>query len=341
MRLHAQELTQPQSPSVKDLAQRMGIIQAQDYNMAKWAVGIRLKVGNDVIEEAFRRGEILRTHLMRPTWHFVSPHNLRWMRPISASSIIASMRSRDRDLELDNETYLQALRIIEDALTRSRRHLSRDELSDAINSCGIVTGYSRMIHFLMRAEAEGIVCSGAPNGKTQTYAIFDERVPSSSPVYPRDEALRRLAGIYFNSHGPATLRDFAWWSGLSLTDVRRAVADAELHTETIGLVEYVAAGCNCQDAAAGIRLLPAFDEYIIAYADRSAALPSLHYSRAISSNGVFRPVIIENGCVKGLWKKAAARNKQLRIITSLFPGIGIDDESEMQRAVEQCAAFFN
>jgi hypothetical protein len=290
----------------------MGAMQAQDYNMAKWAVGVRLPGSTDAqVEAAFNRGEIIRTHVMRPTWHFVAPDDLRGMLSLSADRIKASARSRDRDLGITEALYDRTNRIIRDSL-EGNRHLTRRELSAVFLQSGIEADAARMTHFMMRAEVDAIVCSGAMQGKEQTYALMDERIPARHTP-PREEALAGLARAYFRSHSPATLRDFVWWAGLSAAEARSGIdaAGTHLFAEVAGGQTYWTADAfratpNRADAAF---LLPAFDEYIIAYSDRSAAIPSENLRETVSSNGIFRPTVIVAGQVAGLWKKQAKMKK--------------------------------
>jgi hypothetical protein len=196
----------------------MGAVQAQDFNMAKRAVGIRLAgaVNDDAaktVDDAFNRGSFLRTHVLRPTWHFVSPENIRWMLDLSAGRIKSASKPRDRDLEITETLYAKTNRIITKSL-EGNKHMARDDLARELEKAKINADSARGYHFIMRAELDGLICSGAVRGKTQTYTLLSERAPAARPL-PKDESLARLANIYFSSHSPATLRDFAWWSGLS------------------------------------------------------------------------------------------------------------------------------
>jgi len=314
VRLASHQLSGTHCKSPKDVVAWMGAMQAQDYNMAKWAIGVRLpNSAGQVVEEAFNQGKILRTHVLRPTWHFVTPENIRWMLSLSAERIKASSFSRDRDLEINEELYSQTNRIIQKAL-EGEKHLTREAIGIELEKQKITVNSSRLYHFLMRAEVEGIICSGVWQGKEQTYALLDERAPATPPL-PKEEALAKLTQLYFQSHSPATLQDFVWWSGLSLTEARQGI-DAmknELIAEKINgqMYWFQSDYRNIQDVKNSCYLLPAFDEYIIAYKDRSPVLLSEHHGKAVSSNGVFRPVIIVNGQVIGLWRKTSQKKNPL------------------------------
>jgi hypothetical protein len=313
IRLVSQQLSCTRLQTPKEIVSWMGAMQAQDFSMAKWALGIRLAGCTEaIVEAAFNRGDILRTHVMRPTWHFVAPENIRWMLSLSADKIKSSSKSRDRDLDISEELYRKTNRVIEKSL--EGKHLTRATLGDELEKAKITVNPARLTHFIMRAELDGIVCSGALQGKTQTYALLDERVPRTKPLN-REEALATLAQRYFTSHCPATLQDFVWWSGLSQTEARRGLETVKsaFISETINGQVYWMADTfgNIVRADESVYLLPAFDEYIISYKDRQAAISSEHQSKAISSNGIFKPTIVSNGQVVGLWKKSNTKQSPL------------------------------
>jgi hypothetical protein len=297
----------------------MGAMQAQDYNMAKRAVSVRLPDCTDaMVEEAFNKGSILRTHILRPTWHFVTPENIRWMLSITGERIKLSARSRDRDLEITEDLYNKSNRIIQKAL-EGNKHLTREALGKELEKANITVSAARLVHFLMRAEVDGIVCSGALQGKTHTYALLDERVPLSQP-FSKEEALAKLAQLYFQSHCPATLQDFSWWSGLSLNEARvglAAVQSGLIAEEIAGQTYWISDSfLTPQDTTNSYLLLPAWDEYLVSYKDRQAVLQSDNHRKAISSNGIFHPVIVVNGKVIGLWKKTT--NKKQPVLLEFF-----------------------
>jgi hypothetical protein len=284
--------------------------------MALWAIDLRLDGdadANTAVLDAFNAGAFLRTHVLRPTWHFVAPENIRWMLALSARRIKVSAQVRDQYLGIDEELYRRSNRVIEKAL-ENRGDLTREALGQELERGGIAVDASRLVHFMMRAELEGIVCSGALQGKKQTYALLDKRASQAKPL-ARDESLARLARIYFTSHGPATVQDFVWWSGLSQTEAKRGIeaVASELASEVIGGESYIFA-CSVSNFSVPkntIHLLPAFDEYLISYKDRSAVLSPVQQLRAISSNGIFRPTIAVDGSIVGLWKKTNTKAKPI------------------------------
>lgn len=312
LRLVSQQLAGTNFHAVKENVRWMGAMQAQDFSMAKWAIGCRLPGSTEAdVEASVSRGEIIRTHLLRPTWHFVAAEDVRWMLELTAPSIRNSLKSRHRELELTEKIFIKSQGIFEKALNGGR-HLSRESLMVEVGKAGIRTDQNRSSHLLLRAELDGLLCSGAYENGKPTYALLDGRVPPSSPL-AREEALGRLAIRYFSSHGPATIKDFSWWSGLGLGDVRRAIdlAGHALLKETFGDQEYFLSPSLPSEKVIPdqVLLLPAYDEIIISYRDRSAVLPEELTRKAISVNGLFYPVIIVNGMASGLWSRTMVKNK--------------------------------
>src|SRR5688572_12030444 len=222
-RLANQHLVGPGLATPSGVVSALGAVQAQDYAGAKWALAQRtLGAVDEIVEKEMTRGSILRTHVLRPTWHFVAPKDIRWMLALTAPRISAAMASYNRKLELDSKVFRRSSRALARAL-KGGKQLTRTELAQVLRKAGIdVTGTQRLAHLMMQAELEAVICSGARRGKQFTYALLDERAPAT-PEIDRDEALVRLANIYFTTRGPATARDFSWWSGLAAADVRRAI----------------------------------------------------------------------------------------------------------------------
>jgi hypothetical protein len=312
LRLVNQQIVSSAFNSVAEITCWMGAIQAQDYAMSKWALGVRLPGSTDkTLELAIDSGDIIRTHVLRPTWHLVSSADIHWMLELSAPQIKSLSKSRDKELGLDETVFTRSNSIIEKALL-DNRHLTREELVKLLVAAGFSNDNNRMSHLLMRAEIEGIISSGSTKAGKQTYAILHERVPKTK-MLKRDEAAAELARRYFTSHGPATLNDFVWWSGLPVKECRQAIEDIKsgfagetFDNETYWLSpETVAAEIEKNS----IFLLPAFDEYLISYKNRTASLPFENHIRAVFINGVFRPVIVQNGQVIGIWKRTIKNDK--------------------------------
>ena len=320
IRLINQQIERPEFKAAKELVAWMGAMQAQDYGMAKWAIGLRLPNSTDqVIETAINNGEIIRTHLLRPTWHFVSADDIYWMLALRADPIKASLRPRLKQLGLSEAVIAESNKIMETVLCGGK-HLTRDELLLELAKAGIPLGENKASHLLVRAELDGLICSGAMKGRKLTYALLEERVPKTD-LPTSEEALAKLARKYFSSHGPATLPDFIWWSGLSVSAASHALemVKLEFHSETIDVQTYWFPNFQFLHPTekAVVYLLPAFDEFIISYKDRRAALPFENFSKMVSNNGIFRPIVVVNGQAKGVWKRTIKKNKVV-VETELF-----------------------
>ena len=236
VRLSAQQLSDPRFDDPRALVRWMGAVQAQDYKAVRWAVGIRLRTASlRAVNRALERGEILRTHVMRPTWHLVAAEDIRWMLRLSARRIRSANSSlaRSRGLGIDDGMYSRSNRLIEKML-RGNLCLTKRQIADRFQAAGIAADTHFMTRYLMQAEADGIVCSGPARAGQFTYALLEERV-APVPELTRDESLGRLARAYFRSHSPATASDFAWWSGLSASDVRAAIGSIRDELETLRL----------------------------------------------------------------------------------------------------------
>jgi hypothetical protein len=298
--------------TVKDIVGWMGGMQAQDYAMAKWAIGVRLADSIDQeVEAAVNQGEIIRTHVLRPTWHFVSADDVYWMLELTAPQIKASQRSRHKQLGLTETIITKSNTILANALT-GRKDLTREELLAELGKAKISLNENRASHLLVQAELDGIVCSGITKRGKQTYTLLEERVPKPKSL-TRDEALAKLAGKYFASHGPATLQDFGWWSGLSMNEAKRGLGmvSPDLLSETIDSRTYWFNDFSPSPRIYPeiVHLLPAYDEFLISYENRSASLPYEDFNKTVSINGIFRPIILVNGQVAGIWKRVIKKDR--------------------------------
>lgn len=343
IRLLNQQLLNPLFCEPKKLVSWMGAMQAQSYTMVKWAVGMRLKSGTiQAVEKALREGEILRTHVMRPTWHLVAAEDIRWMLKLSAQRIKSANDSfaRGYDLDISDELYAKSYQLLEKILC-GNKSLTRQEIAEHFNRSGIQVDNHRMTRFMARAEQEGIVCSGEDKGSKCTYALLEERV-LPMPELTKDESLARLATGYFRSHAPATLQDFVWWSGLPVTEARQAIylIDSELTTEQWKeQTWYIHDACRTRGKLSGhVHLLPSYDEYLLGYKDRTDVLPLEHYPKAFTNNGLFFPIILHNGQVIGNWNKSA-KKKSVDLEYSWFAPDVCSDEELLEQAKQKYAQF--
>ncbi|MFM2224614.1 MAG: hypothetical protein RJA07_816 [Bacteroidota bacterium] len=334
-RLHKQQIAQQQFQQPNELLNWMGAMQAQDYEMSKWAVALRLPDANEnKIEAALNNGELIRTHILRPTWHIVSAENLRWMLDLSAPQLIRTLNSYSKSVGMDAKTLLQSEKIILKLLAK-KNHCTRDEIMAVLQKEKINTDNYRSAHIMFHAELNGLVCNGIRKGKEISYALLEERIPQSKKIN-RDEALAKLALIYFQSHSPATLKDFSWWSGLNQTDAKKAIDSASKFLEKIEVGEQTyfvsvneknipLAPFKGGITAAEIYLLPAFDEYIISYNHRFDVVDKNHAPKVFTNNGIFKPMIVQDGKIIGIWKRTVLAKK---LKTEIFPFEKIDKKTE-------------
>jgi hypothetical protein len=340
-RLSNQHILVPNLSTPKSVVAYMGAMQAQDYPMAKWAIGLRLPAAaNDgLIEKALDEGAIVRTHVLRPTWHFVAAEDVRWMLKLTAPHIHATMKVMNKQLELDATVFNKSNTIIEKTLANGN-HLTREELMKELGKNGIIANTIRAAHLMFSAELEGIVCNGIMRGKQHTYALLEEKVPKGL-VFTREEAICELAKRYFGSHAPATLQDFQWWSGLPMGDARKGIEaiKSDFVVEKINNQEHL---FNATDKNCLIRetvyFLPAFDEFMVSYKDRSASIESHLKELAMTSNGIFKPIIVANGRVIGIWKRTIKKDKLL-IEPQFFHADIILSEEKMHSAIKQFGVF--
>jgi hypothetical protein len=290
-------------------------MQAQDFAGAKWSVGLRAPgITDERVERALADGEIVRSWPMRGTLHFVAPDDLGWMLALTTPRLMRGVVKRRLDLGLDDAIVERARELAIEHL-KGGRVLSRDAIQAMWNEHGIETTGQRGYHLLWSLSQTGTLVFGPVDGKQHTFTLLDEWVTSPRRLEV-DEALGEWAQRYFTSHGPATVKDFAWWASLTLTEARRGLAIADLSTlEVDGTTYYLAH--DVEPAPRSVQLLPGFDEYILGYQDRTAALATEHFAVIVpGNNGVFQPTIVANGEVVGTWRRAA---KARRVEVQLLP----------------------
>lgn len=298
-RLLSQRVTRPGPRLPESLVSWLGAVQAQEYGPAKWALGLRLARGttDTAIERAVNHGRILRTHALRPTWHFVTPADIRWMLELTAPLVHRRMSTYDLRLGLDAGVMTRATSVMERALDDGR-YLTRKELGAHLERAGLPVTSMQLAHIAMYAELEGVICSGPRRGKQFTYALLAERAPAARPL-PRDEALAELTRRYFRSHGPATLRDFVWWSGLRTADARRGLEMNQARPCDVDGLRYWTLGRAARwrsSRKTTVHLLPVYDEYLVAYRDHHAV------PRPAYAIGNLQHALVCGGQVAGSWR---------------------------------------
>lgn len=290
-----------------DVVRRMTAMQAQDFLGAKWAVGLRLPGGTDaIVEGSLSDGSVVRSWPLRGTLHFVAAEDLGWMISLSAERMIKRSATIFATEGLTSAVIARAREAVSGALTGGRV-LSRDAVYELLADSGVSEVGQARYHAVWMLCQTGLLCLGPPVGKTQTFVLLDEWVPRPR-VLEREEALGELAGRYFRGHGPATVRDFAWWSGLTLTDARRGLDIARgqlvsLHADD--LEYFLSPELAAEPSVSSPRLLPGFDEYLLGYGDRRVALSDEHSPLVFPGrNGMFLPTVVVDGAVVGTWKRA-------------------------------------
>jgi hypothetical protein len=307
-RLYSQRLAGTPFEKPEEVVSWLGAVQAQDYLGAKWALSLRTNGLTDaVIERALDDGKILRTHLMRPTWHFVTPADIRWITELTAPRVRAMIARSNRQLELDEHIYRRSGDAIAAAL-QGGKQLMREELGVALAEVGIAAEGMRLGFIMHRAEVDALVCSGPRRGKQFTYMLLEERAPQAK-VLAHDEALAELVRRYFVSHGPATAQDFAWWSGLTLADTKAGIdmVKPELDHEVIGGETYWF-GTSIEPVKLHdmTYLLPNYDEYTVGYAEPSRAPiygVKLKPKPDPRADSLINNVIVINVHIVGMWKR--------------------------------------
>jgi hypothetical protein len=343
LRLINQQIAVSEFHSPKELVSWMGAIQAQDLPMAIWAIGLRQEGSTDqMTRSAFDKGEIIRTHVLRPTWHLVAPEDIHWMLALTAPQVRTRLRTRHNGLGFTEAVIEKCIKVINESLEKNN-HLERGELAKELEKIGITNDNNRLAHVLLYAEIEGLICSGELKGNYQSYTLLERRAARPEGI-SREEALEMLASRYFKSHGPATIQDFTWWSGLKTTDARIALemAMSKLVPSAVGNKTYWSGPINtpAENFKDVVHLLPAYDEFLVSYSDRSAALPEIYNNKTVSNNGIFRPVIVCNGQVTGLWKKSM-KPGSVEVEASLFRAVNKNIKDRIVSAAGRFGNFIN
>lgn len=315
-------------------------MQAQDYLAALWALGLRTAGATEAtIEAAIADGSVLRTHGFRGTWQYVAREDVRWMLDLVGARVIAGSASRYGELELDERTLRTCCALFARALEGGNQ-LTRREMEEVLSRgrIGAVTG--RLMHILGHAELAGVITSGGRRGKQPTFALLDDRAPPAKGR-TRDESLAELALRYFQSRGPASVRDFVWWTGLTVRDARiaTALAGPSLESRTMGGETFwMAPGSGARRGQGSAHLLPAFDEYLVGYADRSAMVDPLHMRKVNAGGGILKPAVVLDGQVVGTWSRTLGKGT-VAVSVSPFRTLTKTQREVIRVATERYAAF--
>ncbi len=342
LRLRCQRLSSAPFQDPVEVVRWLTAVQSQDYYGAKWALGLRLQDAVEAdLDAAFNSGAILRTHMLRPTWHFVTPQDIRWLLQLTAPRVHGINATRYRQLELDNETLRLSQAVLAQAL-QGGKHLTRPELGEALQAAGITTASGqRLTYMVMSAELNGVLCSGPRHGKQFTYALLDEWVPPA-PELTRDEALTELTRRFFCSHGPATVHDFANWSGLTVRDGRSGLAliqneleQAEIDDQTYWFSPDPPPEIDHPPRAF---ILSVFDEYGIGYKDRSAITSDAVSARLGNLGNALTYILVLDGQVIGSCRRTLQK-ETVTIEPNSFQPLTIDEQQAITEAAQRFGAF--
>jgi hypothetical protein len=303
-RLVSQRLTKAAPRDPASLVAWFGAVQAQDFGAAKWALGLRLagRSTDASVARAVDEGRILRTHVMRPTWHFVTAADIRWLLALTAPRVHRALQWGHGQLGTDADLRSRAMKVIERVLTKEPA-LTRPELGDHLERARIPVRHTALALVVIHAELEALVCSGPRRGTQSTYMLLDRRVPRAASL-DRDEAIAELTTRYLRSHAPATVRDFCWWSGLTAADARRGLDIVRARAHAIeGLTYWTLRSTWDAKPSDAVHLLPVYDEYLVAYRDL-AAVP-----RGATRWGILPQAIVSRGEVVGEWKPVRERER--------------------------------
>jgi hypothetical protein len=327
-RLRSQLLARNLAANPHDVVAHMAAVQAQDYLGALWAVGVRMRSAvEEDVERALAERAIVRCWPMRGTLHFVAAEDARWMLALLAPRVLSRSRARlERDFELDPRTLRRCRTIVEGAL-EGGKSMTRPELYARLDKARIATGSSRGLHILFALAHERLLCFGARRGKQPTFVLLDEWLPAAKPR-PRDESLAELARRYALGHAPATIADFAWWSGLTAKEGNEAVALAGVRLDD----------CASARETPSVHLLPPFDEYTVAYKDRSAIVDPAFAKRVNAGGGMLNAIVVVNGRVAGTWKRDL-RGNDVVIRVSTFAELPASAMRALEREAERYAKF--
>jgi hypothetical protein len=302
-RLAGHQLSTTKFTEAVTLLRWFGAMQAQEYGQTKWSFGLRIPSLKDAdIEKDFTSGKILRTHVLRPTWHLVAAEDIRWMLQLTKARVHAANAFMYRKLELDKKLLTKCTNIIVKSL-EGKKQLTRDAINLDFKKSKIKAEGHRLSYLMMHAELEGIICSGARQGNQFTYALLEECVPAVK-LKSTTEARTELTHRYFTSRGPATVQDFSTWSGLTIADCKKGIESVEgkLFAESVSDETYYFTQQTKQRVSNAIHLLPIYDEYIMGYKRREAILQAYNSIKPKPALG-YDSTIVSDGQIIGTWRR--------------------------------------
>ena len=336
-RLLSQQICGTGFSSADELVHWLGGIQAQDYSNAKWSIGVRISsLDDERIEKSIHDKFIIRTWMFRGTLHFVDSGDSDWLLKLLANRILHAGEWRNRQLGLDKKILKNCLKLLDKILTDGLPH-TREDITKGFHLKGMKVNGIMLSHILQYSALNGQICFGPKEGSQFTYILLDQ-IPVKKHAKTHEEALNELAFRYFRSHGPATINDFIWWSGLSVKDAYIALENIKpklmsdvFHDSKFWMTDHR----ETQEKKEGVHLLPAFDSYLIAYRDRSIYLDDMNTSKVISQNGIFRPIIVCDGKIVGIWRRILKNGKLIVEAKNFSPASGT-----LKNGIVKCAEQF-
>ncbi|MEX0755611.1 MAG: winged helix DNA-binding domain-containing protein [Actinomycetota bacterium] len=341
-RLANQYLIGRKAPDLLDVVRHLGAVQAQDYPGARWAIGRRTtRIRDTDVDAELASGTLVRTHVLRPTWHLTTSEDIRWLLELTGPRVQQGSAGRYRQLELDPATLRKGSRLMLKAL-EGGNHLTRNELAEVLTRGRVDIAGQRMPYLLMNAELEQIICSGPRKGKHHSYAAFDERVPALDAPFDRDRAVVELTRRYFASHGPATPHDFAWWSGLTVTDGRHGLeklGDEVVATQTeVGTYFALRPAKRSLLRSPQLHLLPNYDEYVGSYRDYWPVFDRTHLGIRDQTDVFNRHIVVLDGQVIGGWRRSL-HGRSVDVETNVLVRLRRAEHDALEREVATYARF--
>jgi len=344
-RLANQRLVRSDFGAPAEIVSWLGAVQSQDYAGAKWALGLRMPGLTEAdVDRAFDEGAILRTHILRPTWHFVTPADIRWMLTLTSPRILAGNRHYCRRNGLDEKVLARGRRVLERALA-GRRFQTRTTLAAVLARAGIAGGGQRLAYLMMDAELQQVICSGPRQGRQFTYALLEERAPRGRAL-AADEALAELTKRYFASHGPATVRDFVWWSGLTVKQAKTGLEmlGRKAASDMVDGITYWSIPAAAPTVTKGARadgptvyLLPNYDELMNALRDRGLFLDASGLPPAGAFVGLPHQLLVD-GALRGAWRKTIGP-RAMTVAVRPFRPLSRAEKTALANAVARYGTF--
>jgi hypothetical protein len=341
-RLRAQGLLGTGARRAEEVVANLVAVQAQEFAYARWSLAQRCGDDAGTIDRALDEGRILRTHALRPTWHFILPADIRWVMAATASRVQDFNALYYRKTGLDAATFAKANRRLEKWLSGGE-HLTREEIGTRFKRDGLPSEGLALICVMMNAELGELVCSGASRGKKRTYALLDERAPSKGPVLATREARAELARRFFRGHGPATLRDFRWWSSLRAGEARQAAEEAgdSLEWRNVdGRTFFFPRDVTPSPiiAAAGAHLVQGYDEYIVAFTETKDVFTGRGFAGPRRSDGVqFTHAVLLGTDIVGHWRRSESKSHGVELYANRR--LNRKEQAAVNRAIARYAAF--